>query len=1056
MRKKVKNKIKDTSIYSIFIIVFVVIFFMTAGYSAFSDSLGITGSVGYVRASKVVRVNNVTTQSALVSEVNFDHNAVVANVNIPAGSSVTLTTTVTNLGSSQVAVANINPTNGTSTISNLTTNINENNFVKICDNNNCVGPVSKTFDITFTNTGATTISGMVYGKMTFSEVYEVSYNNTLEREVLSGSTFTKTFSGNAPSTVSIIGNYGNYTYSNNTLTINNITSNIDIYPACNIIYQGAVQDTVVQGQNYTHTYETDWPKTISISGTYGSYTYQNKVLNISNVGSDLTLTPTFGVVEITDIDYISSVNVQSQETPTFNGMSANFNIVFKRAADATTNDFNIVYRVTLDNDSNKDYIFRGFDFDPVITASAGGDSAVLDLDVDGVENGELLPPGESKTFDIILTLDANNPNGTYTADVGAEVDGTNTTTEQGTIDAEITPTTGDLRSPATRVPFTLEVESTFADEREFRIISSNSNLQLVDANNNPLTTLTIDGNTTDTYTIYVIKNSSAMFSSNEAATTIYLSTDGLANIEVETLTFQVDVSANVDRTKVTVSNATTAMVYDSGHSYPTPGSLQVSWQRDDQGGSEVVNYTVLLYNSSNELKGTGNTNSGLTNYTFTSLADDTYYAVVYGEDAYHNSGAEDAASATTAAGYATKSSSTAYKWRFNVNVSGLTRLNASGDHIAYLGQNYQTTITPTNNYRVPSNASDWTVKMGGRTLSSGSNGFNWNRSSNSQGTLTVYNVSGDIELTATATSGTCLVEGTKVLLANGQYKNIENINYDDLLMVYSYETGEFVPEYPIWIEKTKTTNTYQKNTFSDGTVLKTVGWHGLYSSELNRFVTVDQPQEFHVGSKIVKLDKQTNSFKTITVTNIETINETTNYYHVVSTRYYNIIANDLLTTDGTTILSNLYGFTDKMTWPKDIRNYALKDVYTYEDLQDAIPYYMYKGLRAEEGKLLASYGLDLNTFKGYLLQNQNNPAMLKEPIKKFNHNVWMVTTSEDNVTELNKNNYLKTEGTVYKVPKSKNKKFLKWLNTADNKTYLPGDKVTVNHGIYLKAIYKEH
>ena len=43
------------------------------------------------------------------------------------------------------------------------------------------------------------------------------------------------------------------------------------------------------------------------------------------------------------------------------------------------------------------------------------------------------------------------------------------------------------------------------------------------------------------------------------------------------------------------------------------------------------------------------------------------------------------------------------------------------------------------------------------------------------------NVTGDIVITATATT-TCLIKGTKVLLANGKYKNIEDI---DLSRIYS-------------------------------------------------------------------------------------------------------------------------------------------------------------------------------------------------------------------------------------------------------------------------------
>ena len=40
------------------------------------------------------------------------------------------------------------------------------------------------------------------------------------------------------------------------------------------------------------------------------------------------------------------------------------------------------------------------------------------------------------------------------------------------------------------------------------------------------------------------------------------------------------------------------------------------------------------------------------------------------------------------------------------------------------------------------------------------------------------------------------------------------------------------------------------------------------------------------------------------------------------------------------------------------------------------------------------------------------------------------------------------------LPKSTSKNFKGWYNTSDNSIYQPGDKIFVNHGIYLKAIHE--
>lgn len=1033
------------------LIILLVVLLLTIGYASFGTEFNISNTVATVRADKVVRVTNTSTTSGLVSSLDYDVSSIVTSVSLPVDSSITYDVTVTNLGNVPVAISNVSFTDGGNALSGITYTFNDyNENTKICNTNNvCTGNVSKTFSITITNNGDKTISANININFTFSEVYSVTYDNMVIGEVLNGNNYTYTFNNNPPTAVSVTGEYDSYNYTNNTLSIVNVSSDIKISKMYTITYNDKIQGQVKAGNDYTYTFTSEQPKSITVEGVYDSYNYNNNTLSIINVGSDIVLTGIFGKVEITRIDYVSSINVSSHSNPTFDGMKANFDVTFEKEAGATSNEFKIIYEVELTNDYSKDYIFRGFDFNPVVNSSSSDDTAILHLDVSGVEAGEVLSPGDVKVFQLILTLETSNVNGTYTASADTTVDTTESSDDEGSILASITPNTGDLRFPNELVEFEIEVISTFSNDKEFKLLSSNSNLQLVDSSGNSLGNFTILANSTDNYTIYVKKNDLASFLHDTATTTISLSSSGMANVTVGTLTFNVDISSSVDTDKVVVSNAAIAMYNETGKP-PIVGRIDANWNRDDEGGTDIIDYVVLLYNSSGLVK-TGHTNSGITSYSFTDMADDTYYVIVYGIDGNQNTGEEYVSSATTASGYATKSESVKFKWRFDVDDSGLNYLKVSGDKIAYLGDTYSTTISPTGSVfdhdKLPSSLDR--VTMGGKNLTSGTE-YSYN---NSSGLLEVYNVNGDIAIAATADS-TCLIEGTKILLANGKYKNIENIGYDDLLMVYSYETGEFVAQYPIWIEKTKKTSVYQENTFSDGTVLKTLGYHGVFETELNKFVSVDNPNEFHIGSKIAKLNKEKTGFETVTVKSIEYKRETINYYHVVSTRYYNVIANDLLTTDGTVVLSNLYGFTDDITWNNDIRNMAINDVYLYDEFKDTIPYYMFKGMRVEESKFLANFGLDLNTFKGYLKKNQNNPDMVKLPIREFNNNVWMVTTSEDNVTDLNKKTYLRYEGSIYTLPKSKKQKFVGWLNTSDNKIYKPGDQIEVYHGIYFKAIYE--
>lgn len=1067
-RKKIINNNIRFSLF--FLLLIIVVFMLTYGYAAFSDELTITGMVGHVRIDKVIRVNGVTTTSGYVSDLDYSHSSIISEVSIPAHGSITYSTTVTNLGNIPMAVTGVSFTNTTGqAITGLSSNINDSNYIKICNtNNSCTNGAEKTFDVTITNDTNNRINQNIRVVLSLVEVYDITYNNNVIGETIANHNFTHTFESNIPTNVVLSGAHGNYTYENNTLTIQNVNSNIIVYNAYSITYEGERIDMVVPGETYTNTFEK-FPKSIQVQGTYGEASYQNHTITITNVGSNLILEPTYGEIYISNITRISAVNVGRDDPPTFDGMNATFNIKFKKDENSQSDDFEIVYEVQLTNEYYEDYIFRGFDFNPVIHSAADSDTAILHLEPIGVQEGETIAPETTKTFRIRLWLEASNPDGSYTAEAETGVDTIGTVEEEtGEITATISPITGDLRSPNEKVAFTLSVTSTYESAKEFRVLSSNSNLILVDSNNTPIDTLTINGESTQTYTVYVMKQVNAAFLNTTDTTTITISPTGMPNIEVDTLTFNVDKFNGVDTTKVTVANA--VIDYDrNANNIPSVGGIKVTWDRIDEGGTQISDYVVLLYTvGSNASPVEGHTNSATRTYTFNdnTRPNGTYYAVVYGIDSASppNSGASNVSEATQNQGYATRSQDKEFNWRFSVDTSGIQNLTVGGDgNTAYYDTPYTLTVTASgrgdNNGEYNTAPTDLTVTMGGTRLTI-NNGYTYTRSAsggvnNIVGTLVINNPTGDISVSGNHIAGAdgCLVEGTKVLLANGTHKNIENIGYDDLLLTYSYETGKFVPEYPIWIEKVNTDTRYQETTFSDGTVLKTRGYHGVFETELNRFVSVDNPDEFHIGSKIAKMKKDKSGFTTIEVVKIEQKHENIKYYQVASTRYFNIIANDLLTADGHIMISNLYEFTNKITWDNDTRNQAMQDVYTFDELKDAIPYYIFKGMRAEEGKILNKYGLNIDSYKEFLKMIADTEDMLRLPIQKFNKNMWMVTTSQDNVNDLNKSNYLRYEGSIYTLPTSKNNKKVKWLNTSDNKVYKPGDKVTVYHGMHFEAIY---
>ncbi len=741
-----------------------------------------------------------------------------------------------------------------------------------------------------------------------------------------------------------------------------------------------------------------------------------------------------GTVYVSNIVLSRSSNVQSSNPPTFDGRNVEFHITF-RGRNGNTQQYYAEYQIDITNDSYYDYTYEGFNYTPTVQTTQGNARAQASLTTSGLQEGDTIAPKTTEvlTVRIAITIVSGNANNSiFSTDVTGEIQAE--VVEHGSITAMLNNTSGDLSGSNVRAPFTINVINTFDYARQFNLNIGDSNFRLVDANGNALGALTIPANGNQTYTFYVEDVPNAAFWTTTQTTSLTLTSNGIDPVGLGNITLTVDLNIVEDNDPPTVGNA--VLTQSS-----TEGSAVASWSRIDTGGTAITNYTVVLHTSNGGTVGTYNTNSDATNYTFTGLSEDTaYYFVVYGEDAAGNSGASSANSATTSNGYATRSSNSTMDWRVTVTTN-LSNMSSDGANTALRGENYTCRLSVSGNYNLPNTI---TVTMGGNRLTSGT-GYTY---SNSTGNVTIYNVSGNINISGTASGGICLIEGTKVLLANGTYKNIEDINYYDLLLVHDYETGNLIEEYPIWIEKEHKIDEYQLNTFADGTTLKTVGYHGIFSYDKNEFISVDDKDNFKVGTTVAKFNKETKKMEPVKVTKIETVKEDVTYHHVVSTRYYNIISDDILTTDGTVILTNLYGFNDNITWTK-VHDMVVNNndyLYNYEDL-NILPYYMYKGLRAKEGKWLQQFGLDLDTFRGYLYLNQVNPSMLLPYPEKNGKYVFPVRTSESST------NYL-SDNSTYIVPSPRYPLIFKYyVNTTDGSIYYPGDRIVIDTPTYLKAIY---
>lgn len=756
-----------------------------------------------------------------------------------------------------------------------------------------------------------------------------------------------------------------------------------------------------------------------------------------NLNGDVTLQKV-GRIEITSASVLSSEcsNLTDYSNPTYEGMHIEFRLKSRSSS------FTATYLITVSNNSNVPYTYTGF---PVNAVIEGYDyvpnvtSEITRADTgEAFDAGEIIESGESVTIKLKLSFSLDRSQGELTIVVNGDVSASQD--NSGSLIASISPFTGDLRGEGTIAEFKLDVINTFKYNRIFNLSSSNENIIIVDTNGNQINSFSISANSTQSYTVYLKVKQGSIFLTNQTQTNMILSSNMIDDVDLGTITLDVDKDINAtDHDKPEIGNVSIKISENN----PVVGEAIVSWSRLDTGGSPIINYYIELYNEDTGEVKKFETGNAVTSYTVSGLNAGNYYVKIYGEDEAGNIGYDDCNSNNL---YCPKSDSIYLQWVFNVTTS-LSRLSSSGASTANIYSSYETTLSLTSwfGYSLPSSV---TITMGGVTLTSGSD-YTYDSGS---GKIVINRVTGDININASASDASCLVEGTKIRLADGSYKNVEDINYDDLLMVYDHENGGVTYEYPIWIEKFKMADSYQKTTFDDGSVLNTYGSHSVFSYDKMNFVIVNDRRNFHVGSNIVKIDENGNK-KIVTVKKIEIINKPINYYHVSSTRYHNVLANDFLTTDGTGVTTYLYSFNDDLTWGPDRDEFLAKnDIFTYGFLKKFFPKYLYYGYRMAEGKNPYNQGKLSIEYIAELLNINNTKALMKDSL---GNTLWMVTTSDDKVTSSNKNKFLKKEGSYYMLPEPKNSNgFIGWLNTGDNEVYKPGDKVEVLYGTHFIAKYE--
>lgn len=170
----------------------------------------------------------------------------------------------------------------------------------------------------------------------------------------------------------------------------------------------------------------------------------------------------------------------------------------------------------------------------------------------------------------------------------------------------------------------------------------------------------------------------------------------------------------------------------------------------------------------------------------------------------------------------------------------------------------------------------------------------------------------------------CIIEGTLITLADHTKKPIEDITYDDDLLVWNFYEGKFDSAKPVWITKPRLAHEYNLCKFSNGVEVGFVGnggnegYHRIYNDEAKAF-THTGVAETPIGTHTFAED---GSFPELM--SQEVIKTPVRYYNIGTKEHINLFSNGILTSSRISnkyAIENMKYIGDRLISEKDEQEY---------------------------------------------------------------------------------------------------------------------------------------
>lgn len=261
-----------------------------------------------------------------------------------------------------------------------------------------------------------------------------------------------------------------------------------------------------------------------------------------------------------------------------------------------------------------------------------------------------------------------------------------------------------------------------------------------------------------------------------------------------------------------------------------------------------------------------------------------------------------------------------------VSVSGAS-ISVSYDDVTYGPYSYGTTVDIPRGKSVTVSAafsySDTSFSVGGMTASNPH----------------TFTIEKHTSVSASSTDPGCLAEGTQVMLADGTYKDISQLEKGDVLMIFNHETGEY-DKAPLLVNVHASTPAREYNVmtlnFSDGGSIRFVDAHGLFDKTLNGYVQItEENYSDFIGHSFVssRLENGEMTSCEVELLSVDVTKENVKIYNPVSLWHLNLVADGMLTMSSCVV--DIFEYDENMRYDtaaleRDIAEYGL---YSYEELQ---------------------------------------------------------------------------------------------------------------------------